>query len=284
MKAQHLRSPASVKNKLVSLATSMDRDFNGLALEFAIERLVVRLQRNAQLTKHLIFKGGFVMLKAYGSNRATVDLDTSIQSISVEEAEELARAVIQEDCEDGLWMGAIETEKLEHQTKYAGLRLTIRFSFGKPKVDVKRLGKVILDIGVADVITPAPTISKIHPVLGGEPIAWQVYPLETIAAEKLHALINHGSLNSRFKDIYDLTIILPRCDRSVLGRGIKRTFSHRSTPIPASFFEHWQKLDKSVLKRSSGAVFAASGTIPSFAELDRTLSRLLKDFDTLAIT
>jgi hypothetical protein len=76
-------SSASIKQKLVFLSQEMDRDFNGLALEFAIERLVVRLQSSPKLSKHLIFKGGFVMLKTYGSNRSTIDLDTSLQNLLI---------------------------------------------------------------------------------------------------------------------------------------------------------------------------------------------------------
>lgn len=82
------KSPTSesIKAKLTSLALKLDRDFFGLSLEFAIERLVARLQADTKLAKHVIFKGGFVMLKCYGSNRTTIDLDTSVQGIAIEEA------------------------------------------------------------------------------------------------------------------------------------------------------------------------------------------------------
>lgn len=269
---------ASIKSKLVALANDLDRDFNALALEFAIERLVVRLQENQDLAKHLIFKGGFVLLKAYGSNRATVDLDTSIHGISIEDAEEKSASTITKDWSDGLWMGSIESEELKHQTEYAGRRLTIRFSFGKPKIDIKRLGKIILDIGIADKITPGPIKAEMQPLLGGEPISWKIYPAETIVAEKLHALVAHGNQNSRMKDIYDLTILLPRCeDKNLLRRAIKQTFSHRATEEPKSFSKYWRDLDKTILKRSSGAVYAATGSIPKFDDLDQELAKVLKN-------
>lgn len=270
----------SIKSKLIALSNKLDRDFNALAIEFAIERLVTRLQTNAALSKHLIFKGGFVLLKAYGSNRATIDLDASIRGIAIEDAESKATAIITRNWEDGLWMGAITVEDLKHQTEYAGRRLTIRFSFGKPQIDTKRLGKLILDIGVADKITPGPINSEIHPLLGGEPVSWKIYPVETIIAEKLQALVAHGSQNSRVKDIYDLVLLIPKCQGRIgLKSAINRTFEHRSTSVPSSFSSYWRSLDKTILKRSYGAVQAAVGAIPKFEELATELGSLLKGIE-----
>ena len=268
----------SVKSKLVKLAGELDRDFNGLALEFAIERLVVRLQQDPKLLRCLIFKGGFVMLKAYGSDRATVDLDTSLQNLSIEEAEKLVVKAIAADLNDGLWMGSIETRDLDHQTEYSGRRLTIRFSFGFPQTDFQRLGKLILDIGVADIITPKAIDGDLHPLLGGLPLEWKIYPVETIVAEKLHALVARGSQSSRFKDVYDLTILLPQCkNKSLLTDAIKKTFEHRATEVPISFSKFWIKLDKTVLQRSAAAVQLALGGSPDFDGIKFTLETLLKD-------
>ncbi|MBI3901121.1 MAG: nucleotidyl transferase AbiEii/AbiGii toxin family protein, partial [Chlamydiia bacterium] len=50
----------------------------------------------------------------------------------------------------------------------------------------------------------------------GEDLSWSIYPIETIIAEKLHALINRGHLNSRSKDVFDLVAFLPTAKRSLL--------------------------------------------------------------------
>lgn len=281
MKNKKTTASNVIKQKLVSLSQEMDRDFNGLALEFAIERLVVRLQSSAKLSKHLIFKGGFVMLKTYGSNRSTVDLDTSLQNLSIEEAEHLARQIIPADHQDGLWMGHIESQSLDHQTEYAGLRLIIRFSFGEPTIDFSRLGKIILDIGVADILTPGPVKADLPQLLSENFISWRVYSVETIAAEKLHALVSLGSQNSRVKDIYDLNLLIPICqDLKILKKAIQKTFKHRETEIPSSFSDFWNRLNKSTLKRSMGAVNLASGEVPSFESLSSELLKCLLRIDT----
>lgn len=270
-------TPAQINSRLLALARTLNRDFHGLSIEFAIERLISRLIIDIKLSKHLIFKGGYVMLKAYASSRATIDLDTSIQGIGIEEAEARAIKMIDGLKDDGLWMGSIVSEDLEHQTKYSGRRLTVRFAFGTPKVNAQRLGKIILDIGVGDVITPKPVADDLKPLLGGELISWSIYPIETIIAEKLHALISHGSANSRAKDIYDLTVLLKKVDqKTTLRKAINLTFKHRSTPMPDSFSDYWIALDKTMLRRASGAILLSSGESVNFSELESELASLLK--------
>ncbi len=271
-------TPESIKSKLTLLSLKLDRDYFGLSLEFAIERLITRLQKEPKLVKHIIYKGGFVMLKCYGSNRTTVDLDTSVHGISIEEAVELSKKAIEAPSQDGLWMGGIEVESMDHQTEYHGKRLTIRFNIGLPHTKTSILPKIILDIGVADAITPAPQLASITPLIQGEPISWSVYPLETIAAEKLHALVSHGDFNSRVKDVYDLTLLLPRCtDKALLIKAIERTFMHRSTKRPENFAIFWKNLDKSNFKRSHAKLEISTGVVPSFAELSDKLITLFKD-------
>lgn len=126
-------SPEQIKAKLLALARAKDRDFHGLSVEFALERLIVRLTQDAKLAKHLVFKGGYVMLKAYDSQRATIDLDTSVHGISIDDAETRASKLIEGLSDDGIWMGGMDSQDLEHQTKYSGRRLTIRFAFGATK-------------------------------------------------------------------------------------------------------------------------------------------------------
>lgn len=271
----------SIRPKLLKLAQDLGRNFNTLALEFALERLVARLQSDSKLSKALVFKGGFVMLKTYGSNRLTVDLDTALNGLAIEEVQMRVEKIINKDWNDGVWMGAIESEKMDHQTEYNGLRMTIRYSIGEPKIETKRLGKLILDVGVSDAITPSSQKSTLQPILGGDPISWCIYPVETIIAEKLHALISHGSSNSRFKDVYDIVHLIPKCkDITVLHKAISKTFEARDTPVPKSFLAYWDALDKVSIQKSSGSVTMAIGETPKFDDLDKTLKKLLKLLET----
>jgi predicted nucleotidyltransferase component of viral defense system len=57
------------------------------------------------------------------------------------------------------------------------------------------------------------------------------YSIETVVAEKFHAMIALGTNNSRMKDFYDVFVLLKNneiADEN-LQNAIKKTFSHRNT-------------------------------------------------------
>lgn len=61
------------------------------------------------------------------------------------------------------------------------------------------------------------------------------YPLEAMAADKLHAIVQFGSANTRWKDFYDL-VCLSRADLDMrlLSACIETTFRNNRRPIPAT--------------------------------------------------
>lgn len=62
--------------------------------QFFIERAVVRLVSSPILYEHLIFKGGFVGLRIYGSPRFTTDLDAVTHRLDRHEVIRLAKEVM----------------------------------------------------------------------------------------------------------------------------------------------------------------------------------------------
>ena len=60
------------------------------------------------------------------------------------------------------------------------------------------------------------------------------YPKETVVAEKFHAMIRHGDLNSRMKDYYDLWLISEafEFEGKSLQKAIETTFKNRDTDLP----------------------------------------------------
>jgi len=71
--------------------------------------------------------------------------------------------------------------------------------------------KVQVDIGYGDAVTPGP-VNAFYPVLLADMPAPQVrsYPVYTVVAEKLHAIVLLGMTNSRLKDYLDLWVLLER--------------------------------------------------------------------------
>ena len=69
-----------------------------------------------------------------------------------------------------------------------------------------------IDIGFGNAIQPPPIDAR-YPVLLDSPHPRiRVYPREAVVAEKLHAMVTHGELNSRYKDFYDLHALAQHFD------------------------------------------------------------------------
>lgn len=79
----------SVRQKLIDLSKKIRIPYQNLETTFMIERLVARLVLNNNLSKHLVFKGGFVGLRVYNSERYTIDLDALLVKSNIKLALQL---------------------------------------------------------------------------------------------------------------------------------------------------------------------------------------------------
>jgi Nucleotidyl transferase AbiEii toxin, Type IV TA system len=106
------------------------------------------------------------------------------------------------------------------------------------RMDNVRL-KIQIDFGVGDVIVPGPRMIEYPVLLGGDIIELLAYPVETAIAEKLRAMVELGSANSRMKDFYDVWMCSTHLDfnANTLVNSIDATFKNRQTPLPAGEFE-----------------------------------------------
>ena len=89
-----------------------------------------------------------------------------------------------------------------------------------------------MDIGFGDIVTPAPVHLDYPALLEHLPSAnILAYSLETVVAEKFHAVIDLADQSSRMKDYYDLYQILNsrKLDTNVLQEAIIKTFANRHT-------------------------------------------------------
>jgi predicted nucleotidyltransferase component of viral defense system len=239
----------SIAARLRRIADAQQVPYANVLTSFLIERAVARLSQNKTLNKHLVFKGGFVSLRVYTSPRFTVDLDAVLHGMSKLDAIEEAKDAMANDLCDGVWFHFEKTQDLATQQEYGGTRLAYRAGLGEKLSNILRAQILNIDIGVGDPVTPAPRELSIPSYLSAESLSWQVYTAETIVAEKLHALIVLGSINSRSKDLFDLSYLLPQTSRQVLVNAIANTFQHRQTEVPKSFSQVLAKMDLTTLKR-----------------------------------
>ena len=61
----------SISKRLSNLSQKLGVTFQDILTEFLLERMVVRLVQDETLASQLVFKGGYVALRAYNSPRFT---------------------------------------------------------------------------------------------------------------------------------------------------------------------------------------------------------------------
>lgn len=249
---------ASVKARLQNKARETNRPFNDLLQLFGIERFLYRLSCSPYADQ-FILKGALMLLTFdIPSLRPTRDIDLlGYTSNDVMHIVGIFQQICTVDVEpDGITfdLNSVNAHLIKEDADYEGVRVLLRAYLGKAVIPIQ------VDIGFSDVITPAP-VQKQYPTLLSLP-APQIsgYPLETIVAEKLQAMVFLGRINSRMKDFYDLWILTTNIDfdDQSLQQAILRTFRHRNTPIPEDvpvaltdlFAEEKQAQWKAFLKRS----------------------------------
>lgn len=273
----------SVRQKVTDLSTSLNVPFQNVLTAFMIERLVVRLMADKNLAKHLVFKGGFVGLRVYNSERYTVDLDALLVKANIESTLALVRKNAEVDLDDGVWFKFDSQIDLATQGEYGGIRQIYRSGIGEVPSNIIKAQNIHFDLGIGDPITPGPQKIEMSSILpDGEDISWSVYPIETICAEKIHALIAHGNINSRSKDIHDLSVFLPKTDAATLSEALQKCFAFRETEIPESLSKTIGAINTKSLQRGWTT---ATTTVPkerdfkdAFNDVVKSLAKLEKSF------
>lgn len=271
---------SSVRQKLVNLSHDLGIPYQNLETAFMLERLVARFVADETLHRHLVFKGGFVGLRVYDSLRYTVDVDALVVRANVESTLERAREIAKSDLEDGVWFRFEDRVDLATQGEYGGIRQVYRAGIGEVLKNLRKARVVHFDVGIGDPITPGPLAIKTPSLVSPhEDLSWSVYPIETIIAEKLHALIAHGNINSRAKDVHDLAAFLPKANAEVLGQALERCFKHRSTELPQNLSATLRSTDTKSLERGW---ISATASVPNKAQFEtsfETIIRLIGDME-----
>jgi len=188
-------------------------DVQALATNYVIERMMARLMA-ADARGAITIKGGQSLSLLLGPMRPTKDLDLNVSVTSTADPEVRTRivATIAAACSAGADDGVafdvegMEVEHREHQGE-GGLRITVPASIHTSRIPF------VIDIGIGNEMTFAPTAMTVPGVLGGRksappPVEAKVYPMETTIAEKLVAKFEDGSASIRHKDFFDIWMLI----------------------------------------------------------------------------
>ena len=229
----------SIRSKLLNIAKNEDVYYQTVLTRYFQERLIYRMSQTPH-RQNFYLKGGALMY-AYErfAARPTLDIDFLGNNISNEgkRIEAAFREICSFPCEeDGVVYDVehITSKNITEFKDYHGVRLSI-------PVSMDTVQQVLtMDIGFGDVVTPSPVGLDYPALLEHLPSAnILAYSLETVVAEKMHAVIDLADRSSRLKDYYDLYQILStrKLDTAILQEAISRTFENRHTPYdPETMF------------------------------------------------
>lgn len=250
----------------------------------ALEKAVERLQKDRLCSKHLTFKGGFVLFKHFESLRFTRDVDALATQISKDKfLSMIKKALAHNKIDDGFWFGDIKIQELIEQGNYGNFRFNCAYQIGNPNLEkIYKLSRIHIDINFNDKIPFKENEQTMVSILANtKSIQWKIYPAEYTLAEKLHAFIEKGSANSRAKDLYDVPFLFTFCDSTQkLKQAITHTFKNRQTPLPSSFQSQSKSIDLSFLKAAWPGVLVL-GEKPKFEKIWKDFTVTLVKIDQI---
>lgn len=226
----------SVKTKLLNLMNSSGYKYMYLLARYFNERLLYRVSVSPY-RENFLLKGGSLLYAFNGlETRPTIDIDFMAQRISRnrEHLEKVFREILSIEClEDGVTfdVDGLRSEPITVEKEYPGSRF-----FVTAKMDTI-VYPMSMDVGFGDVVTPGPVTVDFPLLLQDVPsINIQAYSLETIVAEKFHAMVERDVNNSRMKDFFDCYQILTtkEFDDEMLYEAIKATFDNRELAYNAN--------------------------------------------------
>ena len=223
---------ASVRARLLQIAKAEQTDFNAVLVRYALERFLYRLGQSAH-ADHFVLKGAMLFNLWYAMpHRPTRDVDLlGFGSSDLASIAQAFREIVAVPADDGMVFdgASVSVEEIRKNAGYAGARVLVSAELARARC------KVQVDIGFGDAVTPGP-VKASYPVLLADLPSPQVrtYPVYTVVAEKLHAIVLLGMTNSRLKDYLDLWVLLQRetLDPNTLATAIAATFARRTAALP----------------------------------------------------
>ncbi len=195
-----MKTPEQLKGSIRSMAAKKNLRAQEVLQMFLFERILERLA-NSSYRNNFILKGGLLISSMIGiSERTTMDMDTTVRGIQMEEDEiiKAVKEIISVDVSDGIEFEYESIEPIREEDAYNNFRIHLRAKYGKIDSPMK------IDVTTGDVITPAAVQYEFPMLFDEKAIPVLAYTLETILAEKYETIIRRNIGTTRARDYYDL--------------------------------------------------------------------------------
>lgn len=225
----------SIQARLKNLCVENGLDMPSTMRRYVQERLMYRLSVSSE-APNFVLKGG-LLLAGYNDGsllRPTEDIDFNGLDAggSVDSLHEALVAVLRHPApDDGVTFFPETMHIAKDRTGIVpGGKILLGAKLGTANVDIK------IDVGFGNPVTPGSRMMEFPTILDSvvpRPVM-MAYPLETVIAEKLHAMAQFGMRNTRWKDYYDVAVLSRShgFDGDLMADAIEATFRHQQRPVP----------------------------------------------------
>jgi Uncharacterized conserved protein len=231
---------AGVYTRLQNLARERKLDMVGVLRRYVQERLLYRLSVSDEAGNFCV-KGGLLLSFYNGGNllRPTEDIDFNgfNPESDINTLQTALENVLAVEVEDDGVIFFPETMKIQKDRVglIPGGKVALQAKVHTAKVDIK------VDVGFGNPVSPEVRRIVMPTIL--ENVAPQpevlAYPLETVIAEKIHAMVQFGIDNTRVKDYFDMWMLarLHTLQGARLVEAITKTFDAQHRDIPPAELE-----------------------------------------------
>lgn len=195
-----MKTPEQLKGAIRSMAAKKNLRAQEVLQMFLFERIIDRLAASS-FRDNFILKGGLLISSMIGiGERTTMDMDTTVRGIQMEEDEIVAavKQIISTDVNDGISFEYEKIEPIREEDAYNNFRVHLRAKYGKIDSPMK------IDVTTGDIITPAAIQYDFPLIFDEKTVSIMAYTLETVLAEKYETIIRRNIGTTRARDFYDL--------------------------------------------------------------------------------
>lgn len=195
---------------------------------YVLEGFLTRLAEGVDRDT-LVLKGG-VLLAAYGTRRATRDVDFLAKDLQNDRdvVLQLCSRIARAERNDGLDfdVGSARAELIRDDDEYSGVRVSMRCELAQAHLSFH------IDVNVGDPVWPAPRMVEVPKLLGGT-IRLLGYPITAVHAEKIVTAIQRGTANTRWRDFADIYLLNAQedVDGDNLIRALQEVATHRGAQL-----------------------------------------------------
>lgn len=225
-----MKTSTSVKDKLKYRAQKEGRGVQDVFTVYVLERVLYRLSIS-RYVDFFTLKGGILLYGLFNEEytRATTDIDFLGRGITndVEQIKEIFERILKIECDDAIRfdIDSLNVTNITEFKEYHGVRVSVMAYLDRTRIPVN------VDIGYGDIIYPEKQRMEYPTILDDEVPVLYAYSIESIIAEKFEAIVSLGKVNSRYKDFYDICVLIEKFDFD--GKDIKEaiweTFRNRGT-------------------------------------------------------